>query len=260
MSARVGFNNNMKAMILAAGEGTRMRPLTLETPKPLLPIDGFPLIGYILTWLNGHGISETAINICHLGDKIKRFIGDGSQFGMQVTYSEEISPLGTAGGVKKAASFFDGTFIVAYGDNLTDFDLSSMIRFHRQKKATATMALFKPQDPTQVGMIEMDKDRRISKLIEKPKTNAGISVLQSSGLANAAVYILEPQVLDYIDEGKVSDFAYDVFPRLIADGAPVYGYPLKPDDYFIDIGSIKNYQRVNEDVKSGKVKVKPRHG
>jgi NDP-sugar pyrophosphorylase family protein len=245
----------MKAMILAAGEGTRLRPLTLDTPKPLLPIDGFPLIGYILIWLKKHGISEVAINLCHLGDKIKQFIGDGSQFQVKVTYSEETSPLGTAGGVKKVAGFFDGTFVVAYGDNLTDFDLSSMIRFHRQKKATATMALFRPPDPTQVGMIEMDEDKRISKLIEKPKNNAVTPGTQSSGLANAAVYVFEPEVLSYIEEGQVTDFAYDVFPKLIADGVPVYGYPLKPDDYFIDIGSIKNYQRVNEDVKAGKVKL-----
>jgi mannose-1-phosphate guanylyltransferase / phosphomannomutase len=250
----------MKAMILAAGEGTRLRPLTLETPKPLLTIDGYPLIGYIITWLRDHGVSEVAVNLCHLGGKIKSFIGDGSRFRVKVTYSEETSPLGTAGGVKKVASFFDGPFIVAYGDNLTDFDLSSMIRFHQQKKAAATMALFKPQDPTQVGMIDMDKDGRIKKLIEKPKTGAGIPEIDSSGLANAAVYIFEPEVLDYIEEGKVSDFAYDVFPRLIAAGIPVYGYPLKAEDYFIDIGSIKNYQRVNEDVKAGKVKVKPHHG
>jgi len=251
----------MKAMILAAGEGTRLRPLTLETPKPLLPVDGVPLIAYILTWLGGYGISEVVINLCHLGDKIKLYVGDGSQLRMKVIYSEEISALGTAGGVKKAGSFFDGTFIVVYGDNLTDFNLSSMIKFHRQKKAAATMVAFRPSDPSQVGMLDIDKDGRINRLIEKPKnTTAGISGRQSSSLANGAVYILEPEVLNYIEEGKVSDFAYDVFPRLIADGAPVYGYPLKPDDYFIDIGSVKSYQRVNEDVKAGRVKVKIQHG
>jgi mannose-1-phosphate guanylyltransferase / phosphomannomutase len=203
----------MKAMILAAGEGTRLRPLTLETPKPLLPVDGVPLIAYILTWLGGYGITDVAINLCHLGDKIKLFLGDGSHFRMRVTYSEETSPLGTAGGVKKIADFFDGPFIVVYGDNLTDFDLSSMIRFHQQKKAAATMALFKPSDPSQVGMIAMDKDGRISELIEKPKqTTAGIHGLPSSGLANAAVYVLEPKVLSYIEEGKVSDFATMSFP------------------------------------------------
>jgi mannose-1-phosphate guanylyltransferase/phosphomannomutase len=251
----------MKAMILAAGEGTRLRPLTLETPKPLLPVGGVPLIAYILTWLGRHGISEVAINLCYLGDKIKRFIGDGSKFRMNVTYSEEISPLGTAGGVKKIAPFFDKTFVVAYGDNLTDFDLSAMIKFHQHKKAMATMAMFKPLDPSQVGMIKIDKDGRVNELIEKPKnTTAGITDSQSRGLANAAVYVLEPEVLDNIEEGKVSDFAYDVFPKLITNGAPVYGYPLKPDDYFIDIGSVKTYQRVNEDVKTGKVKVKIQHG
>jgi NDP-sugar pyrophosphorylase family protein len=251
----------MKAMILAAGEGTRLRPLTLDTPKPMLPIDGVPLLAYILKWLKNNGISDVVINLCHLGDRIRSFVGDGSKFGDRVTYSEEAKALGTAGGVKKAARFFDGTFVVAYGDNLTDFDLASMIKFHRQKKAAVTMAVFKPPDPTQVGMIDMDKDRRVIKLVEKPKnTTPGAAGNISAGLANAAVYVLEPEVLDYIEEGKVCDFAYDVFPKLIADGAAVYGYPLKPGDYFIDIGSIKNYQRVNKDVKEGKVKVKVQHG
>jgi NDP-sugar pyrophosphorylase family protein len=251
----------MKAMILAAGEGTRLQPLTLETPKPLLPVNGVPLLAYILTWLGKNGISEVAINLCHFGDKIKRFVGDGSQFRMKVTYSEEASPLGTAGGVKKIAHFFDGTFVVAYGDNLTDFDLSSMIRFHQQKQAAVTLAAFRPPDPSQVGMLDMGKDGRINKLIEKPKNpTGGTPGFKSSGLANAAVYVLEPEVLGYIEEGKVSDFGYDVFPRLIADGAKVFGYPLQPVDYFIDIGSLTNYQRVNEDVKAGKVKVKIQHG
>jgi mannose-1-phosphate guanylyltransferase / phosphomannomutase len=251
----------MKAMILAAGEGTRLRPLTLETPKPLLSVNGVPLLSYILTWLGNNGISEVAINLCYFGDKIKDFINDGSRFRMKVTYSEEASPLGTAGGVKKIAHFFDGTFVVVYGDNLTDFDLSSMIKFHRQKKAAVTMAAFRPPDPSQVGMLDIDKDGRITRLIEKPKnTNAGAPGFKSSGLANAAVYVLEPEVLGYIPEGTVSDFAYDVFPKLIADGARVFGYPLQPDDYFIDIGSIKSYQCVNEDVKAGKVKVTLHHG
>jgi NDP-sugar pyrophosphorylase family protein len=251
----------MKAMILAAGEGTRLRPLTLDTPKPLLPVNGVPLVTYILKWLNKNGISDVVINLCHLGDKIKNYVGDGSKLGVKVIYSEEAKALGTAGGVKKAAKFFDDTFIVAYGDNLTDFNLSSMIKFHRQKKATVTMALFRPPGPSQVGMIEMGKDGRVIKLVEKPKNTFSMTTGSvSSSLANAAVYVLEPGVLGYIEENKVSDFAYDVFPKLIADGAAVYGYPLKPGDYFIDIGSIKNYQRVNEDVKAGKVKVKVQHG
>jgi mannose-1-phosphate guanylyltransferase/phosphomannomutase len=249
----------MRAMILAAGEGTRLRPLTLKTSKALLPVDGVPLIAYTLTWLGLHGISEVAINLCHLGDKIKLFVGNGSQFGMKVTYSEENSPLGTAGGVKKMANFFDGTFVVFYGDNLTDFNLSAMIRFHQRKEAAATIAAFKPLDPSQVGMIEMDKDGRIYNLVEKSQNAtvgqiSRVSGLQPSGLANAAVYILEPEVLSYIEDGKVSDFAYDVFPKLIDDGAQVYGYQLESDAYFIDIGTMKNYQRANEDVKAGKVK------
>ena len=244
-----------KAMILAAGEGTRLRPLTLETPKVLLPIGGFPLIEYTLAWLKSHGISEVAINLCHLGNKTRDFLGDGSRFGMKIVYSEEKTLLGTAGGVKKMEHFFDGTFIVFYGDNLTDFDLSAMIEFHREKKATVTLALFEPSNPSEVGIVEMDKDGRIVKLLEKPKSP--ISNLQSPILANGGVYVLEQEVFNYIPGEGFSDFAYDIFPKLIDSGLPVYGYQLRPRDYFIDIGTIEKYRIAQEVVRSSMFRVQP---
>ena len=250
----------MKAMILAAGEGTRMRPLTLETPKALLPINGVPLIVYTLTWLADHGISEVAINLHHLGEKIKKIVRDGSQFGMNVTYSKEKTLLGTAGGVKKMSHFFDGPFVVFYGDNLTDFDLSAMVEFHRRKKALATMAIFQPMDASQVGAVQMDAGEKILYLIEKPRIvndsrKSKISSFPALVLANAAVYILDPKVLNYIVAGEKTDFAYNVFPKLIAQEAPVYGYRLEPGAYFIDIGTMKNYKQAIEDVARGKVKI-----
>jgi len=229
----------MKAMILAAGEGTRLRPLTLETPKALLPLAGTPLIQRTLTWLKSHGISDVAINLCYLGDKIKGFLGDGSRFGMNILYSSEEIALGTAGGVKKMEHFFDDAFVVVYGDILTDFDLSAMVRFHQQKKAMATLVIFEVPNPREAGIVEMTGEGRIVSLVEKPQSPASAS-------ANGGIYVLQKEVLGHIPVNKFYDFAYDVFPGLIDSGLPVYGYPLKPEDYLIDIGNVDKYRKANE--------------
>ncbi len=240
-------------MILAAGEGIRLRPLTLETPKILLPIGGVLLVEYTLAWLKSHGISEVAINLYHLGSKVKNYLGDGSRFGMKIVYSEEETLLGTAGGVKRMEHFFDGTFVVFYGDNLTDFDLSTMVEFHREKKALATLAIFESPNPSDVGVVEMNRNERILRLVEKPKS--AIPNFQSSVLSNGGAYVLEKEVLDYIPSGRFSDFARDIFPELIASGLPVYGYRLRPEDYLLDIGTMDKYQQSNKDVKAGAVKI-----
>ncbi len=241
------------AMILAAGEGTRLRPLTLKTPKPLLPIDGTPLIEITLYWLKSYGISDVAVNLYHLGDQIKEYLGDGSQLGMKIIYSEEETLLGTAGGVKKVEDFFDGTFIIFYGDTLTDFDLSEMIQLHRDKKASVTIALFEPLDPSQYGIVNMDETGRIHGFIEKPKSP--IPGLKPPLLANVGVYVIEKEVLDYAPQTGFSDFGYDIFPQLINADVPIYGYPLKPEDYFIDTGNIEKYEQANADMKAGRVRI-----
>ncbi len=245
-----------KGMILAAGEGTRLRPLTLGTPKPLLPIGGAPLIEHTLNWLKGHGITEVAINLYHLGEQIKAYLGDGARLGIKIIYSEEETLLGTSGGVKKVEEFFDGPFVVFYGDNLTTFDLSEMIELHREKKANISIALFEPSDPSQYGIVKMDEAGRINGFVEKPQSP--IHGLKPPLLANAGVYVMEKEVLNYVPETGFSDFGYDIFPKLIDTGVPLYGYPLKPNDYFIDTGTIEKYDQANEDAKAGKVKI--RHG
>jgi len=246
--------NIRKAMILAAGEGTRLRPLTLQTPKVLLPIAGVPLIEYTLAWLKSHGISSIAMNLYHLGEEIKAFLGNGSRFGNTIHYSFEKELLGTAGGVKKLEKFFDSTFIVVYGDNLTDFDLSAMVDFHHEKKAIATLALFETTYSPEIGIVNIETDGKISRLVEKPRSP--IPDRQSPMLANAAVYVLEKNILDYIPRETYCDFAYDIFPELIDSYLPIYGYVLNPHDYLIDIGTIDKYHKVNEDVKAGRVKIK----
>lgn len=242
-----------RAMVLAAGEGTRLRPLTLETPKVLVPVGGVPLICYTLAWLRSHGVREVVINLYHLGDRIKKYLDDGSHFGMKVHYSSEERLLGTAGGVKKAGRFFPGAFVVVYGDVLTDFDLSDMMGFHRAKGGIATLALTKVVNPRETGIVQLDKDDRVVSFVEKPSGGAVIG-----DMSNGGVYILEKEVLQFIPRGRYCDFAYDVFPRLIEFGCPVYGYRLKSGDYLIDIGSMDRYERVNKDIAAKRVRL--RHG
>jgi NDP-sugar pyrophosphorylase family protein len=252
-----------KAMILAAGEGTRLRPLTLETPKVLLPIGGRPLIELQLSWLKHHGIQEVAINLYHLGNKVKDYLGDGSRFGVKISYSPEERLLGTAGGVKRMEHFFDDTFVVFYGDVLTNFDLQAMTQLHQAKKALATLAIFEAPNPREVGIVKMSPEGRILSFVEKtpPPVRSPESPVpspQSAILASGGVYVLEKEVLNYIPAHNFSDFAYGTFPKLIELNLPIHGYVLKPQDYLIDIGTIEKYRQANDDVEAGRVKIK--HG
>ncbi len=247
----------MKAMILAAGKGTRLGMLGQCVPKILVPVGGVPLIQHTFAWLKSHGITRVALNVNHLSDKVIEWVGDGCRFGMEVAYSREDTLLGTAGGVKKMEHFFDGTFVVVYGDILTDFDLTAMIRFHKEKKAVATLALFEAPNPREVGIVEIDEAGRILTFVEKPQSPVPSpqSLIPSPQLASAAVYVLEKEVLDYIPEKSHCDFGYDVFPKLLAAGLPVYGYVLGSGDYWLDIGTPEKYRQADEDVKAGRLNV-----
>jgi mannose-1-phosphate guanylyltransferase/phosphomannomutase len=236
-----------KAMILAAGQGMRLIPLTLNTPKVLLPIGGVPLIEYTIAWLKTHDISQIIINLCHLGQKVKNYLGDGSKYGIDIFYSVERTTLGTAGGTKKAKHYFDGTFVVAYGDIFTNLNLTNMIQFHREKKAIATIAVSEVEIPHEVGIIIMDNQSRITNFIEKPT-----KLIDTWKFGNGGVYILEMNVFDYIPNQKYSDFAYDIFPKLIKHDLPVFGYSLIQEEYLIDIGTFKNYKKANEYVQKAK--------
>ena len=192
------------------------------------------------------GTSQVAINLHHLGTKVTDCVGDGSRFGIAVSYSHEETLQGTAGGVKKMEPFFDDTFVVIYGDILTDLDLTAMIRFHREGKSVATLALFEAPNPREVGIVEIDKAGRVLTFVEKPQSPPG-------NLANGAVYVLEKTVLSYIPDHGFCDFGHDIFPRLVGAGLPLYGYPLTESDYLIDIGTPEKYHRANEDMKAGKL-------
>ena len=239
----------MKAMALTAGQGTRLRPLTLSLPKALAPLNGVPLLQLTLGWLRSYGIRDVAINLHHLGEKILDFCGDGSRFGVRITYSNEVELLGTAGGVKQMEEFFDDTFVVVYGDILTDLSLSRMLRLHKLKQGVATIAIQKFNFPTQVGTVRMNQDKQIIDFVEKPQSQAN-----SGKLGNGGVYILEREALRYIPGNSFSDFGYDIFPTLVSSGLPLYGYVLSNHEYLVDIGSWDHYQQAIKDVKRGRVK------
>ena len=233
----------MRALILAAGEGSRLRPLTLDRPKPMLPMGGRPLLEHSIQLLRRHGITEIAINLCYMPRAIVDHFGDGSDFGVAITYSREERLLGSAGAARRLDWFFNDTFVVLYGDVLTDIDLGVLLVEHRRRGALATVALKDVHDPWRCGIAQLAADGRIVRFVEKP---SGRSV---GRLANAGVYALEPEVLDLIPPERPYDFGGDVFPRLIKRGLPIYGH--RTDAYVIDIGSPKRYARAQADLRGG---------
>ncbi len=238
----------MKAMILAAGEGTRLRPLTREAPKPMLKIGGRPLIAYLIDLLRFHGVSDIAVNLHHKPEVIEAYLEDGSRFGVRTTYSWEDVLLGSAGAVKKLETFFDEGFFVLYGDVLTDIDLSALAEFHRDRGASLTMALHLADDPTRCGIVEIDRRGRVRRFLEKPQPREVFSRWASAG-----IYVVEPDVLRLVPEGALFDFGNHLIPLLLREGAPLYGYI--SSGYFLDIGSRERYQQAERDLAAGLVRL-----
>jgi len=229
----------MKGMILAAGEGQRLRPLTDHLPKPMLPLAGKPLLEYTLIYLHDCGITDLAINLYHLPAAVIDYFGDGSHWGVKLHYSIEERLLGSAGGVKRLQEFFDETFVVFYGDLLTWTDLRPMIALHRQADVLATMGLYHVPDPWNRGIVQLDEAQEISRFVEKPARDQVFS-----NLANAGIYVLEPEVLNRIPANQVYDFGLDVFPGMLADGVRIAGYVI--EDLLIDIGLPEKYEEANQ--------------
>lgn len=227
----------MKAMILAAGEGRRMRPLTDMVPKPMLPVGGRPLVERLISLLRDHGVHEIAINLHHQPQVLATHIGDGRRLGVRVVYSREELVLGTAGGVKRMEAFFDDEpFYVLYGDVFTDLHLSALRSFHVERKAALTMALYQPETLRECGVAKLGQDDRILHFVEKPEPGS-----EPSRWANAGVYIIEPSVLRHIPPNRPFDFGADLFPRLLARGVPLFGYA--SDALVLDIGTPRGYLR-----------------
>lgn len=234
----------MKAMLLAAGEGTRLRPLTLDRPKPMLPVAGRPVMEWILLWLRHHGVGAAAINLCYLPEVVQDHFGDGSRLDMKVTYSVEDEILGTAGGLKRLEPFFDEAFVVAYGDVLTDLDLRSLFSFHKAQTSDphVTLSLYHAPNPWDCGIVGVDAQNRVTRFVEKPPRDKIFS-----DFANAGVLILDQEVLEFVPKNCFYDISNDLIPDLLRRGFPVYAKP--PDDfvYLLDIGSHEKYRQAQDE-------------
>jgi len=239
----------MKAMVLAAGKGTRLLPLTGELPKPMAPIAGKPMIQHVFELLAGGGVEEVHVNVFHLAESILGCYGENTRVdGMSVNVAREERLMGTAGGVKRLAEHFDDTFVVVMGDALTDVDVREVVAFHKERGALATLALMPVSDTSQFGVVRLDGEGNILAFQEKPHPSEVIS-----NLANTGIYVLEPEALRYIPEGAFFDFANDLFPRLLEAGEKFVGY--EGNFYWLDIGTLEAYLAAQHDVLSGKVRV-----
>lgn len=229
----------MKAMILAAGQGTRLRPLTDRIPKPMVVVAGKPILEHNLELLARHGACEVVINLHHRPQTIIEHFGDGSRWGVHITYSFEPELLGTAGAVKRAQEQFDNTFLVLYGDNLTTCDLSRLVVFHQAKDGIATIALHCRDDPAASGIVGLDDQDRVIQFVEKPKPEQIFS-----HLVNAGILVLEPKVLDAIPGRMPADFGRDLFPSLLARGEAIYGYRMSQGEDLWWIDTPEDLRRV----------------
>jgi len=240
----------VKAMILAGGMSTRLYPLTREVPKPLVPIAGEPNSAHLLRYLKSFGIEDVAINVHYLADKIEHAFGDGSQYGVNLTYLHEEKLMGSAGAVKAMQSFLgDDTFVVIGCDELTDMRLDALIAFHKKQSAIASIALVEAEDVTQYGVVVVDGNGRIEAFQEKPAKG-----LEKSKLVNTGVYVFEPAIFGRIPANEFYDFGKNVFPELQEDKAPFYGMTMQ-GAYWRDIGTPNEYRRASQDVLEGRVRL-----
>ncbi|MCT0198128.1 NDP-sugar synthase [Synechococcus sp. CS-1325] len=251
----------MKAMILAAGKGTRVRPITHTIPKPMIPILQKPVMEFLLELLRQHGFNEVMVNVSHLAEEIENYFRDGQRFGVEIAYSFEGrvedgaligEALGSAGGIKKIQSFqrfFDDTFVVLCGDALIDLDLTEAVRRHKEKGAVASLVTKRvPKDQvSSYGVVVTDEDSRVITFQEKPSVEDA-----ASDMINTGIYIFEPEVLDHIPEGVPFDIGSDLFPRLAAAGAPFYALPM--DFEWVDIGKVPDYWQAIRSVLLGDVR------
>jgi mannose-1-phosphate guanylyltransferase len=234
-----------QAVILVGGQGTRLRPLTLSIPKPVLPVLNRPFLEHTVAYLKVYGIDHIVLAVSYLPEVVRGYLGDGSRLGVKLTYTTEESPLGTAGAVKNAERHLTETFAVLNGDIFTNLDLTAMFRFHQEKQARATLALTWVDNPSAFGVVETESNGRVRRFIEKPSPDK-----VTSHWINAGIYILEPEVLAYIPEGRHYMFEQGLFPGLLATGEPVYGYPYT--GYWLDMGTPEKYLRLNHDLLTGR--------
>lgn len=242
----------MKAVVMAGGEGSRLRPLTISRPKPMVPLVDRPVMEHIIELLKIHGITNIVVTVQYLANIIQDHFGDGSSFGVHIEYSLEEQPLGTAGSVKNAEHLLQEPFLVISGDALTDFDLSKIIAFHESRRSLATITLTRVPNPLEYGVIIVNEQGHIRQFLEKPSWGEVFS-----DTVNTGIYVLDPKVFRYIERGKFTDWSKDVFPQMLRKGDTLIGYIT--DGYWTDVGTIEEYIRASRDYIAGKVNL-PRVG
>ncbi|MEO6049715.1 MAG: NDP-sugar synthase [Pyrinomonadaceae bacterium] len=240
----------MQALILAGGKGTRLRPLTVYTPKPMVPVLNRPFLLYQIEVLKQAGITDITLSLSYQPDKIEHILGNGSEFGVNLRYITEPSPMGTGGAYKFASDALGETTIVFNGDILTNLDVGKLIEFHQAKNSVATLALAVVDNPSRYGVAEVDKQGRILRFIEKPQANEQAELKINT--INAGVYILEPSILEIIAKDISRSFEYDVFPDILKRELPFFGYVMKAE-YWLDIGTPASYLKAHHDFLGGKI-------
>ena len=242
-----GDGSHVKAVVMAGGEGTRLRPMTANQPKPLLPVVNKPIMEHVLRLLKRHGFTETVVTVQFLASLVRNYFGDGEDVGMSLQYATEETPLGTAGSVKNAEDALrSGPFLVISGDALTDIDLTGLVRNHKENGALVTVALTRVPNPLEFGIIIVGEDGRIQRFLEKPTWGQVFS-----DTVNTGIYVMEPEVLAEVPAGISVDWSADVFPKLLEAGAPIYGWIA--DGYWEDVGTHESYLKAQADVLSGRV-------
>ncbi len=241
----------MQALILAGGKGTRLRPLTVYTPKPIVPFLNRPFLLFQIEILRRAEIKDITLSLSYQPDKIEHLLGDGAEYGVNLRYITEPSPMGTGGAYKFAEGAIRETTIVFNGDILTDSDIFKVIGFHQQKKAQATIVLTPEENPSAYGLVETDEESKVLRFLEKPKLEE-LTELTTNNI-NAGIYILEPGILDLIPEGENTSFEYKVFPDILNHQMPFYAYVMK-GNYWRDIGTPESYLKAHHDFLSGKIK------
>jgi mannose-1-phosphate guanylyltransferase / phosphomannomutase len=238
----------MKAVVMAGGEGTRLRPLTSNQPKPMVPIVGKPCMEHILELLREHGFEDVVITVAFLPQAIRSYFGDGTSLGLNIQYSVEESPLGTAGSVRLASDVLDDTFLVISGDALCDIDLQKIVEFHREKGAAVTIGLKSVENPLEFGIVVTDDEGKVERFLEKPSWGQVFS-----DTINTGIYVLEPEVLKHVPTDRPYDFSKELFPLLLEMGRPIYGYVC--DGYWQDIGNLDQYRQANFDALDERVRL-----
>ena len=239
----------MKAVIMAGGEGTRLRPLTSNQPKPMVPMVNRPLMEHIVLLLKRHGFTDVVVTVQFLASLVRQYFGDGEDLGVSLAYATEESPLGTAGSIKNAeGALQDETFLVVSGDALTDIDLEKVTAYHREKGAMVTVVLSRQPNPLEYGIVIADEEGRIERFLEKPGWGQVFS-----DTVNTGIYVLEPEIFDHIPPDTPYDFSKELFPALLEKGAPIYGYVA--DGYWCDVGTIEAYMRAHQDALERKVEI-----